>query len=195
VARARIEVPVSDHPVDAVNLKAPELGIYERIAEWIAREGVTSGRIKISLGSDQPHTGVTVNEYETHLMRHDLAEVLRSPLGFAAEKARHAWNDPKALPSKALAYARYDLVRVMNGLVDALGLHTSRVEALLGRTLEVSASRFLGMRRSVDLLVSDAGSPGRGALVEGRYQTPILVQWRSATGKTRLIDVSLHRFE
>ena len=34
-------------------------------------------------------------------MRHDLAEVLRNPLRFAAEKARHAWNDPRAVPMKA----------------------------------------------------------------------------------------------
>jgi thiamine phosphate synthase YjbQ (UPF0047 family) len=195
VARARFDVAVSDHPADAINLKQPGIGLYEQVQEWIDRHGVTSGRVRIELGPDQPHTGLTVNEYETLLMRHDLAEVLRSPLGFAAEKARHAWNDPKAVPSKALSYARYDLVRVLNSLVDALGLHTSRVEALLARTLEVSASRFLGMRRSVDLLVSDAGTPGRGALIEGRYQTPILVQWRPANARARAIEVSLHRFD
>jgi thiamine phosphate synthase YjbQ (UPF0047 family) len=195
VARARFDVPVSDHPADAINLKAPGVGVYERVSEWIQHHGITSGRVRIELTPDQPHTGLTVNEYETLLMRHDLREVLRSPLRFAADKARHAWNDPKAVPSKALAYARYDLVRVVNGLVDALGLHSSRVESLLARTLEVSQSRFLGMRRSIDLLVSDAGSPGRPGLVEGRYQTPILVQWRPADRQTRVLEVSLYRFE
>lgn len=194
VARGRFEIPVSDHSVDAINLKVVGTSLYAQVHEWIRAHGVTSGRVRISLGTDQPHVGLTVNEYETLLMRHDLAEVLRSPLGFAAEKARHAWNDPKAVPSKAMAYARYDLVRVLNGLVDVLGLHTSRVEALLARTLEVSASRFLGIRRSIDLLVSDAGSPGVGALLEGRYQSPILVQWRQADARTRHVDVSLHRF-
>jgi hypothetical protein len=171
------------------------VGVYERVSEWIQQHGITSGRVRIELTPDQPHTGLTVNEYETLLMRHDLREVLRSPLRFAADKARHAWNDPKAVPSKALAYARYDLVRVINGLVDALGLHSSRVEGLLARTLEVSQSRFLGMRRSIDLLVSDAGTPGRPGLVEGRYQTPILVQWRAADRQTRVLEVSLYRFE
>lgn len=194
VARTRVEIPVSDHPVDAINLKVVGTSIYQQVNDWIRSHGVTSGRVRIGLGPDQLHAGLTVNEYETLLMRHDLAEVLRSPLGFAAEKARHAWNDPKAVPSKALAYARYDLVRVLNGLVDILGLHTSRVETLLARTLEVSASRFLGIRRSIDLLVSDAGSPGTGALLEGRYQSPILVQWRQAEQRSRLVDVSLHRF-
>ena len=113
-------------------------------------------------------------------MRHDLAEVLRNPLRFAAEKARHAWNDPRAVPLKAIEYAKYDLVRALNQLVDAVGLSASRIERILARALEVPASRFLRMKRSIDLLVSDARTPGRGAVVEGTFQTPILVQWRTA---------------
>lgn len=194
VARTRLSVPVSNHQVDAISLKEPGIGLYAQVADWIASHGVTNGRVRIELGSDQQHAGLTVNEYETLLMRHDLAEVLRSPLGFAAEKARHAWNDPKAVPAKALSYARYDLVRVFNRLVDALGLHASRTEQLLARGLEVSASRFLRMRRSVDLLVSDSRTPGQGVLVEGTYQAPILVQWRPAGPAARHVDVSLLRF-
>lgn len=194
VARTRLTVPVSGHPIDAVSLKAPELGVYAQVADWIEKYGVTNGRVRIELGPDEPHAGITVNEYETLLMQHDLAEVLRNPLGFAAEKARHAWNDPMAVPAKALAYARYDLVRALNQLVDALGLGASRVERLFARTIEVSASRFIRMRRSVDLPVSDAKTPGRGALLEGTYQVPILVQWRSAHHTTRDISVTLLRF-
>ena len=33
------------------------------------------------------------------------------------------------------------------------------------------------MKRSVSLLVPDRQSPGTGAIVEGTYQSPILVQW------------------
>ena len=128
-------------------------------------------------------------------MQHDLVEVLRNPLGFAADKARHAWNDPMAVPAKALAYARYDLVRALNQLVDALGLGSSRVERLLARTFEVSASRFIRMRRSVDLPVSDASTPGHGAILQGTYQVPILVQWRAARRTTREITVTLMRFD
>jgi CBS-domain-containing membrane protein len=137
---------------------------------------------------------LTVNEYETLLMQHDLADVLRNPLRFAAEKARHAWNDPRAVPAKALGYAKYDLVRAVNRLMDAVGLRESRIERLLARTLEVPASRFMRMRRSVDLLVSDAQTPGQGAVTEGTYQTPILVQWRPAGGAVRRLDVSLTQF-
>jgi hypothetical protein len=160
----------------------------------VSLHGVTNGRVRIALGGDEQHAGLTVNEYETLLMQHDLVEVLRNPLGFAAEKARHAWHDPMAVPAKALAYARYDLVRTLNQLVDALGWGASRVERLVARTLEVSASRFIRMRRSVDLPISDAGSPGYGTLVEGTYQVPILVQWRQSRQHAREVTLTLVRF-
>ena len=111
-------------------------------------------------------------------MRYDLAEVLRNPLRFAAQKAKHAWDDPRAVPSKAIDYAKYDLVRAVNRLVDALGLAESAFERVFSQALAVPASRFLRMKRSVDLLVSDTKTPGRGAVVEGTYQAPIMVQWR-----------------
>jgi thiamine phosphate synthase YjbQ (UPF0047 family) len=194
VARTTIRVPVSTHPIDAVNLKASRIGLYEQVAEFISRYGVEKGRVRIELGADEQFASLTVNEYETLLMQHDLAEVLRSPLRFAAEKARHAWNDPRALPSKAIGYAKYDLVRALNRLVDAVGLRASRFERILARTLEVPASRFLRTKRSVDLLVSDSPHPGRGAIVEGPYQTPILIQWRPSAAGTRELHIALTRF-
>lgn len=194
VARATIEVPVSTHPIDAVNLRGTKLGLFAQVDELIQTHGVAKGRVRLELATSEQFASLTVNEYETLLMRHDLAEVLQNPLRFAAEKVRHAWKDPRAVPAKALGYAQYDLVRAMNQLLDKLGLHTSRVERLVARSLEAPASRFLRMRRSVDLMVSDAKSEGRGELVQGLYQSPILVQWRPSAGATRTIDVALTRF-
>jgi thiamine phosphate synthase YjbQ (UPF0047 family) len=194
VARASLRVPVSPHPIDAVNLKEAKFGLYEQVAELIRAHDVTKGRVRLELGHGEQYASLTVNEYESLLMQHDLAEVLRNPLRFAAERARHAWNDPRAVPAKALGYAKYDLVRALNQFMDALGLGATRIERLVARTLEVPASRFLRMRRSVDLLVSDAGQSGRGAIAEGTYQAPILVQWRPAHSATREISVALTRF-
>ena len=42
------------------------------------------------------HSALTINEYETLLMKYDLAEVLRNPLRFFAEKSRHALANPRA---------------------------------------------------------------------------------------------------
>ena len=101
------------------------------------------------------HSALTVNEYETLLMKYDLAEVLRNPLRFVAEQYRNAMANPRAVPAKTLGYAKYDFVRVLNTGLDTLGLRGSIVEKLLARTLAVPAARFFRMRRSVSLLVSE----------------------------------------
>jgi len=192
VARHQIDVPVSNHPVDSINLKDPRLGVGAELAEFVRRHGVPKGRLRLALHAGERHAGLTVNEYETLLMRHDLPDVLRDPLRFAIEKGRHAIADPRSVPAKTLGYAKYDLVRVMNQAVERLGLSESLVERLLARTMAVPANRFLRMKRSVNLLVSDDGL-GKGSLVEGTYQSTILVQWHRAPRQSRLIDVTLTR--
>jgi thiamine phosphate synthase YjbQ (UPF0047 family) len=194
VAHTRLTVPVSGHSVESVNLKDPRLGVYEHCAALVREHGVTSGRIRLSLAPGERHAGLTVNEYETLLMRHDLSEVLRDPLRFMAEKAGHMLGNPRAIPAKTLDYAKYDLVRVFNRLVDALGLRESRVENVLSRAIAMPASRFLRMKRSVSLLVSDRDHAGHGAIVEGTYQSPILVQWHRGPRQSRVLDVTLTRF-
>jgi len=194
VAQMRLTVPVSRHAVDSVNLKDPELGIYERCAKLVAHHDVAKGRLRLTLAPGERHAGLTVNEYETLLMRHDLSEVLRDPLRFMAEKAGHILGNPRAIPARTLDYAKYDLVRVFNQLVDALGLRESMVESVLSRAIAMPAARFLRMKRSVSLLVSDRAVPGKGAIVEGTYQSPILVQWHRGARQARVLDVTLTRF-
>ena len=193
VARLRIDVPVSDHQVDSVNLKDPKLGIYEQIVEMIRREGVSSGRVRLELAGAERQAGLTVNEYETLLMRHDLAHVLRNPFRFAAEKGRHMWASPRSIPQKALDYAKYDMVRAMNQVLDVTGLRASLLERLLARALAVPAGRFLRMKRAVNLRVRE--SDGRGVIADGRYQSPILVQWNRANERVRQLDATLTSFE
>ncbi|MEO5897856.1 MAG: hypothetical protein ABIS06_19390 [Vicinamibacterales bacterium] len=194
VAQSRLVVPVSSHSVDSVNLKDPNLGVYETCAALIARYGVTKGRLRLTLAPGEHHAGLTVNEYETLLMRHDLREVLRDPVRFMAEKAGHMLGNPRAIPAKTLDYAKYDLVRVFNKMVDVMGLRESMVESVLSRAIAVPAARFLRMKRSVSLLVSDRAEHGSGAIVEGTYQSPILVQWHRGLQPTRALDVTLTRF-
>jgi hypothetical protein len=194
VAQARLAVPVSSHAVDSVNLKDPGLGIYEQCLALVARHGVTKGRIRLTLAPGERHAGLTVNEYETLLMRHDLREVLRDPIRFMAEKAGHMLGNPRAIPARTLDYAKYDLVRVFNQLVDALGLRESMVESVLSKAIAMPAARFLRMKRSVSLLVSDRTTAGTGAIIEGTYQSPILVQWHRGAQSTRALDVTLTRF-
>jgi thiamine phosphate synthase YjbQ (UPF0047 family) len=194
VARMSLPVPVSSHPIDSINLKDPTLGFYEQLVDLVTKHGVTRGRVRLDLASGERHAGLTVNEYETLLMRHDLAHVLRNPLKFFAEKGRHMWADPRAIPAKTLDYAKYDMVRTFNKVFDALGLRESAVERVLARAIALPAARFLRMKRSVSLLVSDRETPGRGAIIDGTYQSPILVQWHRAQRQAREIDVVVSRF-
>ena len=190
VGTARIEVPVSAHPIDSINLKDPRLGVYEQLDAFVRQAGVAKGRLTVTLDSAERHSALTVNEYETLLMKYDLREVLANPLRFVAEKYRHALADPRAVPAKTLGYAKYDFVRVLNRGLDTFGLRGSMVERVLARTLAVPAARFFGMGRSVNLLVSSDDASGSG-IVEGTYQSPILVQWQQAPRSARILDATL----
>jgi hypothetical protein len=156
---------------------------------------VEKGRVDIALDPGQRHAGLTVNEYETLLMRHDLVEVLKDPLRFAKQKGKHILDDPFAVPGKTLNYARYDFVRVFNSLVEAFGLDNSAVESLAAQLLAVPARRFLRMKRRISFLASDPDGSGRARLVRGTYQSPILVQWGRAEQQVRTVEVSLVRFD
>jgi hypothetical protein len=193
VARLRLDVPVSDHQVDSVNLKDPKLGIYEQIVALVRREGVSAGRVRLELGGGERQAGLTVNEYETLLMRHDLADVLRNPFRFAAEKGRHMWASPRSIPQKALDYAKYDMVRAMNQVLDITGLRASLLERLFARAIAVPAGRFLRMKRAVNLRVRE--SDGHGVIADGRYQSPILVQWNRPSDRVRTLEATLTKFE
>ena len=173
-----------------MNLKDPRLGVYDELSQFVRQAGIAQGRLRVSLDPSERHSALTVNEYETLLMQYDLAEVLKNPLRFVAEKYRHAMANPRAVPAKTLGYAKYDLVRVLNQSLDTLGLRGSIVEKIMARTLAVPAARFFRMRRSVSLLVSDCqnGTPG---IIEGTYQSPILVQWQHAPRQSRVLNVSL----
>lgn len=195
VHESSILVPVSSHPIDSVNLKSRNLGLFEQLQEEIDRCGIDRGRILVSLDRDERQAGVTVNEFETMLMRHDLVEVLRNPVRFMAERGRHMISDPRTIPQKAKEYAKYDLVQIINEFLDALGLSESMLERVIHRFMAYPASRFLRLKRSVTLLVSDAEDSGRGTIVGGIYQSPILVQWGRAASQTRRLRVALYRFD
>jgi thiamine phosphate synthase YjbQ (UPF0047 family) len=195
VRRVRLEVPVSGHPVDSINLKDPRVGILDRIQSLLREEGIVRGRVYIALDPGEHNAGLTVNEYETLLMRHDLAEVLRNPVRFMIEKGRHMLQDPLAIPGKTRNYAKYDLVQVVNELIDTLGASDSLVEKFVSKFLALPAERFLRMKRSVSLLVTDRDDTGHGSIVAGTYQSPILVQWQEAAERIRHLDVTVTRIE
>lgn len=195
VCRERIAVPVSGHPVDSISLKDPRLGLYPRLHQLIAQHRVSTGRILLSLPNAEHHAGLTINEYETLLMRHDLLDVLRDPLRFMAEKGRNFLAEPWAIPNKTIDYVKYDIVRLFNEVFDTLGMNESLIERFLAKMITVPARQLFRMKRSVSLLVSDRDTPEQGNLVAGTYQCPILIQWHKAPRQQRQIEITLTRIK
>jgi len=193
VAEVETRVPVSRHSIDSVNLRDDTVGLNQRIDDLLQMHGIEYGRLDIVLDAREHAAGLTVNEYETLLMRHDLADVLRDPLRFMARQGRRMLRNPGAVPTKSLGYARYDIVRVINRLMDAAGLSDSAFEALLSRLMAFPAKRRLRFKRSLSMPVA-LDKNGRSRLVTGRYQTPILIQWAPAPGQTRRLDLRLTKF-
>ena len=139
------------------------------------------------------HSALTVNEYETLLMKATTSpKCCGTRCGSSRSSHRNAMKNPRAVPAKTLGYAKYDFVRVMNTGLDTLRLRGSVVEKLLARTLAVPAARFFRMRRSVSLLVSEC-EDGTLGIVEGTYQSPILVQWQNAPRQSRDARRHAHR--
>ncbi len=193
VLRERLEIPVSHHAVDSINLKDPKVGVFAYLESLIAQHGVEAGRLDLSLAPEERHAGLTVNEYETLLMKHDLREVLRDPFRFALEKGKHILADPRAVPEKTRSYAAYDLIRMFNELMEALRISRSSLERLIVRATGGAASRFLRLRRQVSFLVAPGLGEAPGSIVQGRYQSPILVQWHLGDTTSRTLVATLTR--
>jgi hypothetical protein len=190
VTRESFTVPVSHHPIDSVNLADPKMGLVDRIDGLLAKSGLERGRVDISLGSAERNVGLTVNEYETMLMRHDLVEVLKDPLKFAVQRGRHMIDDPLSIPTKTINYAKYDLPRLLNSLVEALRWDHSVFERAMAKVMAVPARRLLRSRRVTFLAVHDEALD-RPRLVRGQYQSPILVQWQPAEGRSRTVEITI----
>jgi hypothetical protein len=191
VARETFRVPLSRHSIDSVNLADPKIGVVERVNELLAQLGLEKGRVDITLGPAERNVGLTVNEYETMLMRHDLVEVLKDPLKFAAQRGRHMIDDPLAIPSKTLNYAKYDVPRLLNSLMEALHWDESVFERAMAKLMAVPARRVLRSRR-VTFLSSIEPESGRPTLVRGQYQSPILVQWQRAEAQVRTVEITVY---
>ena len=156
---------------------------------WRA-SGLEKGRVDIALGASERNVGLTVNEYETLLMRHDLVEVLKDPLKFAAQRGRHMIDDPLAIPTKTLNYAKYDFPRLLNSLMEALRWDHSVLERAMAKLMAVPARRLLRSRR-VSFLAAHDDASGRPLLVRGTYQSPILVQWQPAETQSRSVEIAV----
>jgi hypothetical protein len=195
VYRGRLALPVSSgHVIDSFNLKDPRYGLFEQLGERLSAHGIRKGRIDIRLAPEERHVGLTVNEYETLLMRDDLPQVLHDPLRYMVQHGKRLLRNPGTIPGKTRGYATYDLIHLYNEFLDSLPVGRAVVDRVFS-FLSSPASRILRLKRQISLLVSDAGGQGVGRIVQGQYQSPILVQHQPAERGVRYLDVAVRRFK
>jgi hypothetical protein len=195
VLRKRLAIPVeSTHVIDAFNLRNPQYGLFEQLNEWIDIYGVEQGRIDIRLDSLERDARMTVNEYETLLMRNDLPQVLRDPLRYMMQRGKRLLRDPASIPGKTRNYAAYDMIHLYNEFMDSVPLGRAIIDKIL-MALSTPASRLLRLKRNISLLVSDSHETGAGRIVQGTYQSPILVQHQQPESGMRHLDITLRRFK
>ena len=136
--------------------------------------------------------GLTVNEYETLLIRNDLPEVLRDPLRYMVQRGKKLLRHPTTIPGKTLDYASFDLIHLYNEFMDVLPMR-SVVDRIVS-VLSSPASRILRLKRHISLLVSSSEETGPERIVQGTYQSPILIQHQAAVGGVRYLDITLRSF-
>ena len=197
VERRRIRIQSSPHAIDAQNLRDPGLGFIGVLQEMVEANRVSFGRFDVSLSDEERNAGLTVNEYEPLLMNYDLREALRNPFRFMArtgKDVRDVLRDPRSIPAKAINFAQFDAVQVLNQVLDRIRLRDSLVERVVNRAVALPVSHFLRVKRAFSLPVLDRSGDGTGEIGWGTYQSPILVQWRGAERENRALDVKLVRF-
>jgi thiamine phosphate synthase YjbQ (UPF0047 family) len=195
VFQQKVSVPLSKHPIDSINLRDPKLGYLDKLNEILHTYEIENGRIDISLDPEENFAGLTVNEYETLLMTHDLVQVLRNPMKFMGEKGRYILQHPGKIPTRTKEYAKYDFVQIFNELMDSFGMSQSLFEKLLAKVIALPAEKFLGVKKNISFLISNNGSNDTAKIVQGRYQSPILVQWKESPNLSRALTLTITRYK
>jgi hypothetical protein len=107
IARERFRIPVAAQPVDSVNLKDPNLGLFDRIQTLIDRHGVMKGRIQLTLADTDRQAGLTVNEYETLLMQYDLRDVICNPFRFMVRRPCRLLASLRRIRTRTMTCTRF----------------------------------------------------------------------------------------
>ena len=194
VFQDRVEVPVSNHPVDSINLRDPRLGYIDKLNHLLKKYEVEKGRVDISLDHSERHAGLTVNEYETLLMTHDLIEVLKNPMEYVSEKSKYIMQNPHTIPRRTREYAKYDFVHIFNELMDAFHISESVVENILSKFFALPAEKFLRVKRSISLPFTNSEEGQPAQILQGTYQSPILVQWQKKPSRSRKLHLKITRY-
>lgn len=194
VYRGRFYIPVpGDHAINSFNLRDPRYGLFSHLNELMDSCGIDKGSIDISLGQDESQAALTVNEYETMLMRNDLPDALRNPLRYLLRRTIKLLSNPTSIPGKTRSYFVYDLVHLYNELMEKLRLNSFLAEKV-SSSLSVPMTRIFCLKKGISLMVS-RNENGTWRILQGKYQSPILLQYRSPKKGVRCLQITVKNFE
>jgi hypothetical protein len=192
--RGRFAIPTQTaHAIDTFNLRDPQYGLFAHLHHLIEVYGIEQGRIDIRLAPEEHHVALTVNEYETLLMRNDLPAVFRDPLRYIARRSKALLANPAAIPAKMRDYTIYDFIHLYNEVMDNVQIGRSLIERGLS-FLSGPASRLFRLKRCIHLFISGSGEAGHERIMQGSYQSPILIQHQQAETGARCLEITLWAF-
>lgn len=195
VYHGRFFIPVTrEHPVSSLNLKDPRYGLFSHLNDLLSTYGINRGVIDIRLAQNERHAALTVNEYETLLMRNDLPEATSNPLRYALRRGKKLFQNPTSIPGKTRSYVIYDLIHLYNELMKNTQIFHSVANKALSY-LATSVFHVFRLKRHISLLVSSDVETGIGRIVQGTYQSPILLQHQRPDRDMRCLKITLRRFE
>jgi thiamine phosphate synthase YjbQ (UPF0047 family) len=189
----RIPVP-EGRSINSFNLKDTKYGLFQHVNNLLYSYGVANGLIEIRLGRGERHAALTVNEYETLLMRNDLPNAIRDPLHYMIGRGRSLIQNPGSIAAKTRGYAVYDLVHFYNEIMNTLRIGRPLFEKIFPY-LSASASRVFRLKRNVKFMVSGADRSRTGHVIQGRYQSPILLQYKRPAQEFRSLEIEVWKFD
>ena len=127
------------------------------------------------------------------LMRNDLPEVLRDPLRYMLRHSKALLCHPAAIPAKMRDYALYDLIHLYNEVMDNVQIGRAILERGLS-FLSGPAARFFRLKRGIELFIAGPGEAGQERIMQGIYQSPILIQYQQAAHGVRGLEITLWAF-
>src|SRR5215831_3783141 len=181
------------HALDTFNLRDPQYGLFAHLHHLIEAYGIEHGRIDIRLAPEEHHVALTVNEDETLLMRNDLPAVFRDPLRYMVQHSKALLGHPAAIPAKMRDYTLYDLIHLYNEVMDNVQIGRALIERGLS-FLSGPAARLFRLKRSIQLFISGSGEAGQDRIMQGTYQSPILIQHQQAEHGVRGLEITLWAF-
>ncbi len=193
--RGRFAVPVTGEPaVSSLNLKDPRYGLFSHLNDLLKTYGIDRGLVAIALAREEQHAALTVNEYETLLMRNDLPEAMQNPLRYVLSRGKKLLQNPAAIPRKTRSYAIYDLIHLYNELLKNSQIGRAVINKVLS-CLSAPVSQIFRLKRHINLLISTGMETGPGRITLGTYQSPILLQHQKPDKDVRCLEITLRRFE